>query len=702
MSHKFYHLRADPFRSTPDPAASFPYEHYVHALTVMQNALQQKQAFVTVTGSSGIGKTMLIEEFQSGLDSEKFCIARINCSPSQTEDFLRPICWSLALDVDTDDKTNMIHLLWQFLIQQARTGRRTLLLIDEAQHLSQQALEELYLLGNLQLNSEPVLHVFMIGQQSLLKTLQCAEMKPLFQSLGGLAYLAPLSLQETREYIEYRLYQAGWSGDAIFTDRTYRMIHRFSTGLPQQINKLCARLLRYGSDEKKDTLDSFDTLKVMRGLLKEWSGANYGQLFGKCLDILNESWPASANKENTSNIDDGAQANKIAPEFPGQESIRTERLTVSRKSSLITSYADNARSALAWSAEVLRGGSVRIYSVVSAKGGSWQAFKSLFTTPDLPPLLSSISGAVVITVLVSLLFVWGNEEERPESGVQGSLAISQVKEVKTVPVQFSAGFVQTVTHDADRFQKLVVLVEDELSEPETSLAEQNTELLVAEVDIAPLVTEDDLLAQVDLVQDDELQSDKSPIDSIDPLLESEGNPSEPKIKPATSNEHESVQILTEPSLDRVDPVDQINEWIAQAEQAINDDRLTVPAKNNAFFYYNQVIQISPDHRSAKAGIQRIADHYARLIKPMLKEKRARKAKAYVGRGLKIAPDHVELLALKERVIELDASLKAQANMAAIEVKKIKKVKPVNAKPAQKNSWEKLKIFFQNPVPPETP
>ena len=290
MYHAFYQLHTDPFRLTPDPAFCFRHQRYARALAYMQYALRQGEGFIMVTGLPGTGKTTLIEQFHSELNGSRTLVAKLTSTQLQADELLRLICLSLGVSIEAQDKAGMLHQLRQFFVAQANKGRRTLLLIDEAQDLPLSALEELRLLGNLQLNARPLLQIFLVGQEQLLEMVRAAPMRPLYQRLVAACHLEPLSFDETRAYIEYRLERAGWNGEPVFDARSYHMIHRISEGFPRQINKVCSRLLLYGSTEKKRQLDCFDCLKVLKHWLEELPGSTSESSFKACVDMLNAAW----------------------------------------------------------------------------------------------------------------------------------------------------------------------------------------------------------------------------------------------------------------------------------------------------------------------------------------------------------------------------------------------------------------------------
>jgi general secretion pathway protein A len=315
--HTFYNLHSDPFRLTPDPAFCFPHRRYARALAYMRYALQQSEGFIMVTGLPGTGKTTLIEQLHAELHGDSSTlIATLTSTLLHADELLRLICLSLGAGVELHDKGYMLHQLHKFLTEQAKNAQRTLVLIDEAQDLPMQALEELRLLSNLQLNARPLLQIFLVGQQQLLDRVQLPAMQPLYQRLIAACHLKPLSLDETRAYIHYRLSRAGWDGDAAFDECSYRMIHRFADGFPRQINKTCSRLLLYGSTEKKRQLDRFDCLEVLKHLFEELPNSSSESNFQACVDMFDALGGVRASSGATVQLAAGASSPMSAQEPP--------------------------------------------------------------------------------------------------------------------------------------------------------------------------------------------------------------------------------------------------------------------------------------------------------------------------------------------------------------------------------------------------
>jgi len=269
MFEAFYKLSTNPFRLTPDPKFCFRHPSHNQAYAYLQYALRLGEGFIMVTGRPGIGKTTLVEVFLTEIEQSEVVAARIASANVEAADLLRVVAYSYGIDVAGLDKATILLYLEQFFIQQTRSGKRVLLIIDEAQGLPHTALEELRLLADLQKDSRPLLQLFLVGQEKLRNLMREPDMEQFQQRVIGACHLEPLDLTETRSYMGHRLRKAGWKGDPELTGAAVLSLYQYSKGVPRHVNKICTRLLLHGMLEEKHELHKEDVLTVAEELRAE-------------------------------------------------------------------------------------------------------------------------------------------------------------------------------------------------------------------------------------------------------------------------------------------------------------------------------------------------------------------------------------------------------------------------------------------------
>ncbi|AEF99753.1 XrtA/PEP-CTERM system-associated ATPase [Methylomonas methanica] len=269
MYDGFYNLSQKPFQLSADPDFFFQSSVHKRALAYMQYGLTQGEGFVLVTGSPGTGKTMLVKSLVKNLNKDKLLIGVMMTSQVGPEDTLRLIASTFGFQYLHNDKASLLNSFEKFIIEKAREGRRLLLIIDEAQNLPKQSLEELRMLTNLDVNGTPVFQVFLVGQPELKRTIYATDMEQLKQRIVSTFHLDPLDEEETKEYILFRLQTAGWQGKPEFDPNVFSDIHDFSAGTPRRINSLCDRLLLFGYLEELSVLDSQAVEKVISEVNEE-------------------------------------------------------------------------------------------------------------------------------------------------------------------------------------------------------------------------------------------------------------------------------------------------------------------------------------------------------------------------------------------------------------------------------------------------
>jgi putative secretion ATPase (PEP-CTERM system associated) len=269
MYDGFYNLIQKPFQLSADPAFFFHSSVHKRALAYMHYGLTQGEGFVLVTGTPGTGKTMLVKSLIKNLNRDKLLIGVMVTSQVGPDDTLRMVASTFGYQSLSNDKAGLLASFEKFIIEKAREGRRLLLIVDEAQNLPKQSLEELRMLTNLDVNGKSVFQVFLVGQNELKHTINAADMEQLKQRIVATFQLIALGEEETREYILFRLQTAGWKGKPEFTPEVFRALHEFTGGIPRRINTVCDRLLLFGYLEELNLIDGEALKKVIAEVKEE-------------------------------------------------------------------------------------------------------------------------------------------------------------------------------------------------------------------------------------------------------------------------------------------------------------------------------------------------------------------------------------------------------------------------------------------------
>jgi len=269
MYEDFYGFREEPFRLSPDSRLCFMHPSYKKAKAYMQYALRRQEGFVMVTGRPGMGKTTLINDLTTELTNQGNLFAALTSTQIQADDLLRLVLLKFGLNGETEHKALLINRLDTFLQTVHREGRRPLLIVDEAQDLTPDALEELRLLTNLQQENQPLLQIFLVGQEELRQTVMNKGLEQLHQRIVAACHLAPLTLDSVEAYIKHRLDHVGWNNSPELSASIYKPIFVHSQGVPRIVNQICSRLLLHGMVEDKYKLGLEDVTEVVDSLNEE-------------------------------------------------------------------------------------------------------------------------------------------------------------------------------------------------------------------------------------------------------------------------------------------------------------------------------------------------------------------------------------------------------------------------------------------------
>lgn len=254
MYERFYNFRERPFALSPDPAYLFLSRGHGEALDSIRYGIESRAGFIVVTGEIGAGKTTLLQTILQRLD-DRTVIARVVNTMLDARELLEAIALDFGLTDISKSKPALLRDLGLFLVEQRRQGRQPLLVIDEAQNLTAQALEEVRLLSNMETEKSKLLQILLAGQPNLRDTIASPELEQFRQRISVSYHLRPLDPEETAAYINFRLQHAALGEPLRFPPDACSLIHEVTGGVPRVINVLCDATLVFGYAEERRTID---------------------------------------------------------------------------------------------------------------------------------------------------------------------------------------------------------------------------------------------------------------------------------------------------------------------------------------------------------------------------------------------------------------------------------------------------------------
>ena len=254
MYESFYGFREKPFSLLPDCGFLYLSGKHRMALTLLEYGLMNQAGFAVISGDIGTGKTTLIRQLLNSMDPA-IKVGLISNTHQAFGDLMKWIALAFDLPHQGRNKVELYQDFMDFIIREYAQGRRTLLIIDEAQNMSAETLEELRMLSNVNADKDQVLQIMLVGQRELRDTLRRPDLVQFAQRIGVDYHLEPLSEQETSDYIRHRCRTAG-GPVGLFSDQSCRQVYRFTAGVPRLINLLCDTALVYGYAEQREKVDA--------------------------------------------------------------------------------------------------------------------------------------------------------------------------------------------------------------------------------------------------------------------------------------------------------------------------------------------------------------------------------------------------------------------------------------------------------------
>jgi type II secretory pathway predicted ATPase ExeA len=272
MYLELFKLHELPFRLTPDPAFLYLSKHHARAKAYMESTIWFTDGFVVITGEIGSGKTTLIETFLKELEKD-VVVAQINQTQVSAIEFLQTLLVQFGFQPFRMKKAELLATLNEFLIEQYANGRRVLLIVDEAQNLSNKVLEEIRLLSGVETTKEKVLRIILAGQPELNDKLNSPNLVQLAQRIRLRFHLTALSKSDTSAYIQHRLEVAGSQGRQIFDPETFALVYRYTGGIPRLVNTLCDTAMMAAYAQDRDTV----TVDDVRAAVEELQWVEYAE-----------------------------------------------------------------------------------------------------------------------------------------------------------------------------------------------------------------------------------------------------------------------------------------------------------------------------------------------------------------------------------------------------------------------------------------
>ncbi|MEM7257438.1 MAG: AAA family ATPase [Pseudomonadota bacterium] len=269
MYMEYYGLSGDPFRLAHDFRNLYSQPTFVKAGSYLQYGMQSGDGIVLISGKAGTGKTTVINSVLNEARQLSNQASVIECVDFDGAQLLSYYARLLGDDSPQQTLTDSIHWITGNLLKQSEQGRHPILVLDEAHHLTDDALTKLTLLANLQKHGAPLVQIFLVGQPAIWEKINQPQHEQLHQRLMATCEIAPLTVDETREYILQNLQAVGWNNKPAIASNVYTEVHRSSLGIRRWINLICSRLMLHAMAHDRQELELQDLCEVISDLISE-------------------------------------------------------------------------------------------------------------------------------------------------------------------------------------------------------------------------------------------------------------------------------------------------------------------------------------------------------------------------------------------------------------------------------------------------
>jgi general secretion pathway protein A len=269
MFERYYGFKRKPFSLTPDPDFFYLSKDHMEAIEHLVYGISNGDGFLLLVGGIGTGKTTISRVLTQKLNPS--IVYSLVLNPFQ--DFislLKSILIDFGLNPKSDSKSDLVGQMKEFLLRDVgQQGKTALIIIDEAQNLSVDTLEQLRIISNIETNTEKLIQILLLGQEELLQKLELKELRQLNQRITVKYFLTPLNKTEVAEYILHRINRAEPERKIVFTRGAFRQVYKFSRGVPRLINMIANRCLVAGFVGESDTIDKSMVLRAKESLFGE-------------------------------------------------------------------------------------------------------------------------------------------------------------------------------------------------------------------------------------------------------------------------------------------------------------------------------------------------------------------------------------------------------------------------------------------------